>query len=246
MILSKNDIETLAIGVMQDFNSFFWNSENGPYSSPQFTPIDQFAVDYLGLDVTFEHLSADGSICGLTAYADTEYLLSDGSIERRIPLRQNQVILEEKFIEPRHIKQLCGRRRFTLAHECAHQILFQLESDESKTACRKMYAERSSYSPHELKTREDWNEWQANALGAAIMMPMKEVETFMKSFHIRRKLKCFDGHSGGIDERIPEIMCEFFGVSKSAMKIRLINLGYAERLVTPHLCDYQEMKICAE
>ena len=35
------------------------------------TPIDQFAKNYLGLRVSFARLSPDGSICGVTAYADT-------------------------------------------------------------------------------------------------------------------------------------------------------------------------------
>ena len=49
---------------------------------------------------------------------------------------RNQVLLDDRFIQPTQIKRLCGRRRFTLAHECAHQILFQLKNDENKVACQ--------------------------------------------------------------------------------------------------------------
>ena len=35
---------------------------------------------------------------------------------------------------------------------------------------------RTAYSLRELKTREDWNEWQANVLGAAILMPQREID----------------------------------------------------------------------
>ena len=41
------------------------------YTSALPTPIDQFAKNYLGLRVSFARLSPDGSICGVTAYADT-------------------------------------------------------------------------------------------------------------------------------------------------------------------------------
>ena len=68
------------------------------------------------------------------------------------------------------MRKLCGKRRFTLAHECAHQLLFHLESEDTKAACRKLYAERRTYSLRDLKSNEDWNEWQANVLGAAILM----------------------------------------------------------------------------
>ena len=71
---------------------------------------------------------------------------------------------------------LFRRRRFTLAHECAHQILFQFASDDEKEMYTNAYSARNSYLPYELKTREDWNEWQANVLGAAILLPQTEVD----------------------------------------------------------------------
>ena len=89
------------------------------------TPIDQFAREYLGMAVSFARLSSDGSICGLTAYADTEYITEEMGEKRAIPLRKNQILLDVSFIQPGQVHKLCGKRRFTLAHECAHQILFQ-------------------------------------------------------------------------------------------------------------------------
>lgn len=230
MILSRNDIETIAIGVMHDFNAFFWDSLYRPHVSPQATPIDQFATDYLGLDVTFQHLSDDGNFCGLTAYADTEFQLDINGVVQKIPLKQNQVILDTSFITPGRVKNLCGKRRFTLAHECAHQILFQLENDQNKTACRKMYACRTAYSLRELKTREDWNEWQANALGSAILMPWSEVEIAMKKHKILGPLKSYDGHFPYMDKIALNALCRTFAVSKSAMVIRLEQMGYLKRL----------------
>ena len=81
----------------------------------------------------------------------------------------NKGLQDESFIRSGNVQRFCAKRRFTLAHECAHQILFQLESDEVKTSCEMKYSARTAYTPRELKTREDWNEWQANVLGAAIV-----------------------------------------------------------------------------
>lgn len=91
------------------------------------------------------------------------------------------MLLDSSFIAPGNVRKLCGKRRFTLAHECAHQILFQLETDEQKEACRKLYAERRAYSLRDLKSNEDWNEWQANALGAAILMPQQEIDLHLNN-----------------------------------------------------------------
>ena len=75
MILSHKEIEEIAVAVTKDFNEFFFGPDTDGARLPRGTPIDQFASEYLGLNVSFADLSADGSICGLTAYADTEYII---------------------------------------------------------------------------------------------------------------------------------------------------------------------------
>lgn len=71
MILSHKEIEEIAAAVTEDFNEFFFGSQVEEVQAPRATPIDQLAKDYLGLTVSFAKLSKDGSICGLTAYADS-------------------------------------------------------------------------------------------------------------------------------------------------------------------------------
>ena len=146
MILSHRQIEEIAVAVTKDFNEFFFGPDTEEARLPRGTPIDQFARDYLGLDVSFAPLSPDGSICGLTSYADTEYIVEMDGIQRKIPLHRNQVLMDASFIQPFQIRKLCGKRRFTLAHECAHQILFQMETDKIQEACRRKYSARTAYS----------------------------------------------------------------------------------------------------
>ena len=110
----------------------------------------------------------------------------DGS-QRSIFLKTNDVVLDKSFIEPENIRKLCGKRRFTLAHECAHQILFQLDADDRKIACHKRPEVRKKGS-RVLRTQEDWNEWQANSLGAAILMPQLEVDRAMWFINSRKPL----------------------------------------------------------
>ena len=133
MILSQKQIEEIAAAVTEDFNKFFFGTESEEVRMARATPIDQFARDYLGLQVSFARLSSDGSICGLTAYADTEYIVEEKGVRRTLPLKCNQVLLDESFIHQGQIKKLCGKRRFTLAHECAHQILYPMKSSNAAT-----------------------------------------------------------------------------------------------------------------
>lgn len=228
MILSHAQIEDIAAAAIKDFNEFFFGTENNHKRLIQATPIDQFARDYLGLEVSFAQLSVDGSICGLTAYADTEYVVEEIGATRTIPLKQNQVLLDVSLIKPGQVQALCGKRRFTLAHECAHQILFQMESDEMRLSYKKNYAASTVYSLRDLKTREDWNEWQANVLGAAILMPQNQIDLAMWYFAQSRTLTNYEGRFSYNDWLCLTHICHALGVSKAAAVIRLRQLGYIE------------------
>ena len=108
-------IEDIAAATTKDFNKFFFNEdEHQDRNVPRGTPIDQLAKQYLGLDVSFTHLSSDGSLCGVTAYSDTEYIVETDGMTKTISLKRNQILLDSSFIEPGQIKKLCGKRRFTL------------------------------------------------------------------------------------------------------------------------------------
>lgn len=116
MILSHAKIEEIAAAVIKDFNLFFFGEKaSEARSMPQGTPIDQFASEYLRLKISFEKLSVDGSLCGLTAYEDTEYAIEENGVSRTISLKRNQVLLDSSFIAPGDVRKLCGKRRFTLS-----------------------------------------------------------------------------------------------------------------------------------
>ena len=230
MILSHIQIEEIAAAVTKDFNEFFFGGRAAFETHyAQATPIDQLAGDYLGLRVSFARLSDDGSICGLTAYTDTEYAATCQGVTRLIPLKANEVLLDSSFMEPGQVRARCGKRRFTLAHECAHQILFQMESDEARQARRETYSPRTAYSLRDLKTREDWNEWQANTLGAAILMPQSEVDRAMWFINSGKPLTCYGWRFYDMDQVKIDTFCGVFGVSRSAAAIRLEQLGYLNR-----------------
>lgn len=110
MILSQRQLEEIAASTTKDFNRFFFGDEaDKPDRSALPTPIDQFAKNYLGLRVSFARLSPDGSICGVTAYADTEYKITELGITRTLALKRNQVILDESFIRSGNVQRLCAK-----------------------------------------------------------------------------------------------------------------------------------------
>lgn len=58
MILSHKEIEEIAAAVTKDFNEFFFGPDTDGRRLPRGTPIDQFAREYLGLNVSFAYTSA--------------------------------------------------------------------------------------------------------------------------------------------------------------------------------------------
>lgn len=240
MILSYEKIEDIADAAIVDFREFLFEGKYDP-SQPMPMYIDQFASDYLKLEVHIERLCTDGSICGLTAYADTELIVDMNGVSVPIPIKQNQVLMDISLIQPGMVQKLCGKRRFTLAHECAHQILYQLDSDETKAACRKLYAGKREYTARELKTNEDWNEWQANALGACLILPRHDVGLVMDYYMHGRKLVSWNGNLGRMETQIIKNVSTFFHASPSAVRIRLQRLGYIEERSVGFYDEHREV-----
>ncbi len=78
------------------------------------------------------------------------------------------------------------------------------------------------------RTQEDWAEWQANALGAALLMPTNAVSLMMWYLNQSNKITCYDGVYMDKDRRVINCFCDHFGVSKAAATIRLRQLGFVE------------------
>ena len=116
-----------------------------------------------------------------------------------------------------------------------------MQSEEVKASCRKKYAAHTAYSLRDLKTKEDWNEWQANVLGAAILMPQDQIDLAMWYFAASNKLKNYGGYFNYKDHSVLKMICQAFGVSKSAAIIRLKELDYMEEHAYSDFCDPLEV-----
>ena len=133
MILSQRQLEEIAASTTKDFNRFFFGDEaDKPDRSALPTPIDQFAKNYLGLRVSFARLSPDGSICGVTAYADTEYKIT----ELGITTERNWVMLFKQYenVEELNRRVLMSLVDRILIHENhAIEIVFKYRDEYQQT-----------------------------------------------------------------------------------------------------------------
>ena len=110
MVLSRENIEDLAHSVLSDFQ--------GVSDKPLAIDIDCMATDYLNLSRQYAALSKDQSILGITVYAVCDIQTIEGTLH----VTPNTVLLDNSLRPvPLMEKSQNNRRRFTLAHECAHQ-----------------------------------------------------------------------------------------------------------------------------
>ncbi len=219
-ILSREDIEVLADGIIANFDQTI-------ETKSLVTPIEELATNFLGLKVTFDKLSNDGNFCGVTAYRDSQFKTFVDGYEKNIKIQKQQIILDSAFMELGKTKEKNSRFRFTLAHEIAHQIIFQLESEEDKLKYDKSFSIKNpNYRFND--TELDWNEWQANTLGAALLMPRDKVKRFLKKWQRTElpKLPRYLHNNKYLETLIINKVSEFFSVSKQSAKIRLQHLGY--------------------
>ena len=120
-----------------------------------------------------------------------------------------------------------GRRNFTVAHEIAHQILYRLFPDAYGMQRRTLCDYRRSSKP--CKQITDWTEWQADTLGAAILLPEDAVQEGMFIFGLGEHMKVLSKkYSPNKFESFCR-MADFLGVSRTTLSYRMEQLGLLER-----------------
>jgi len=171
MNLSRRDIEHMAEAMIWDYygNKPLW-----------VLPIDicKMATDYLKLTLMYEKLS--GAILGVTAYKDTQLDLHNAGEVKTITLAKHSVLIDEEL---KNDKGNQGRFRFTVAHECAHQVFFKLYGSQADYEFRKWCADNNN--PQQLSMATKWNESKANELAAALLMPIPMMERLSIAFGVR-------------------------------------------------------------
>jgi Zn-dependent peptidase ImmA (M78 family) len=226
--LSRDFLEDLADKLLKEY----YSGQMNPTCS---TDIDSFAKNFMHLQVRYEDLHfQETDVLGVTAYQETNVVLNPKEPDRKIYINANVVLLDYSLDNPRMI----GRRNFTLAHECSHHAIYLLEPYVTKASCRKC---GSTYSLRDLKTANDWSEWQANTLGAALLMPRRLIDYLFFLFHAEDKIKIYEGDYMYHDSRNKlDSMARYLGVSRSALLIRLKQLDRIEiHSFQEYLDDYE-------
>ena len=225
--LSRAELSCIAGKYIEMYYALFGISKNDP------APInpEQFANSVLGLNLKMLPLCSDGHILGLTVFQRCSFTatLEDGTklVEVFMP---RDIVIDSTLAADR----CTGCRNFTIAHEAAHQILADLfPNDYGKAVkCRGHIAYR------EQNGQPSWEEWQANTLAAAILLPRCLIEKGMFLFGLGDKIECLNKiYYPAVYERYAALS-DFLGCSKKALAIRMKQLGLLHKDYLDNPFDY--------
>ena len=119
-----------------------------------------------------------------------------------------------------------GRCNFTKAHEAGHQILKMLFPKEYGGDNRKLHF-CLAQPPKQRKM--DWLEWQANAIASVILMPKEVIMRALFLFGFGERIEMINKVYATWEYERFSSMAVFLGVSKTALSIRLTQLGLVDK-----------------
>jgi len=192
-------------------------------TDPAAMDVDHFAEFYCEATIDFAYLSQDGKTLGCTCFNDGKLLVWDKSRTKEYPLdvEKGYIFVDKDVLD----YEIEGRVRFTIIHECSHYILhprfyFKKPGVEiPRINCTFYHIEEWTKRPP--MDDEETREWQANRLGAALIMPAKTVKILMAD---RLSISVDNLSPVYVSDAFIEGMADVYRVSKSAMRNRLRDL----------------------
>lgn len=222
--LYKHDFDNIALKIMKEYLP-------GSVDKIGEVDINYLIKECLFLTVRSKNIAADKSVLGLIAFEDAKvpcYDLSFRPIE--MDLCAGDILIDMSLSGNRNIP----RRRFTLAHEASHWILHRSyhSPTNQKYEFRKPYLKALSRNLERrftgFKTENDEEEWQANSLAAALLMP--KLPFIEYSYNEIQRVYGEDIDylvDDGTEEYLVVVdnITGMFNVSRQAVEIRLEQLG---------------------
>ena len=172
------------------------------YDSYKPFDVQAFAKDYLKLHISYHEFNPEENIEGM-----------------RIG---NQIILDQRLSDSTRV----GERNFTIAHECGHDLINWQDPNYVPEQVLN-YRIRSQHK--ELKTENDFKEWQANVVASCLLLRPCLVDWTMFTIARKEKITVFGGYTiHRIDRYIIRMMAQYLGVSQECLRYRLDRLGYLD------------------
>ena len=224
---TKRQLEELALGFV---NKYYEVQKKRGFKEVKKIEPEIMLRDVLGLDIQYHHLSLDNSIIGYTIGSNIEIEVFDNEITTSVPLDGNTV-----FIESNLRRGNTGRRNFTIMHEGAHQIFFKFFPAFYNCGVRVLrYSNKCEFG-----TEESTEEYQADYLASALLMPREIVIAAIERFYKARK-NGKKTHYVSWEKTAFKMVADYLGVSKQALGIRVNELGIIIDRAPSFIVEYED------
>ena len=194
---------------------------------PAFIDIDGFVRDFLKCTVLYESIAEDDKDrIGFTGDGKRPLsILKNGKV-KKVVYPRNTIVLDKYLLNPNED----NHRRFILGHEAGHILASRINPDSPACFHHFTDRERMDYSMNDMRERYSIYEWQANIIGAALLMPRYVMIETLKRFNGGRRLPVYGENI--FHPREKAILCKMANalrVSHTALVIRLRDIGMLNR-----------------
>lgn len=217
--LSRRDIEKIAESIILQYKKQYLPAQRMCYM------VDATELaEMLGFKIEYVHITRDGSILGQTSSGRIWTEIFDDNMDKVFfELDGSTILIEKRLLNN---PKIAGRKNFTIAHEIAHQVINRRYPEMYDTQNRTFCDYRRSIKPKKQIT--DWYEWQADALAAALLLPLDALQDSMFMFGLGEKMKMLSRKYSETRYRYFCDMADYLQVSRTALSYRMEQLGLLE------------------
>ena len=213
--LSRNDIERISERVYAAYRKL---PEVADKRVLRISP--DLMLKLVGLRIEHCHLLVSGIIVGVSCSSGHYIRVYDSEDEKEsFCLDEKTVIVDKELHDD---KKRRGMYNFTVMHEISHQVLKMLFPGEYKNVSYRTY-HHNRMDWHQPIT--DWEEWQANALASALLMPKDLIHQGMYYCGLEGRIEILNRKYRAKEYAAFSNLADFLGVSKTALAIRMKYLG---------------------
>lgn len=230
--LSRNDIEAIAEKYVKAYLELPENKSAQVYRIEPEIMLEKV----LGLNVEYMHLSYDGSILGMTSFVELGVQVFENDDEEAFFFLDGKTVLVESDLN--YDNKSKGRKNFTLMHEGSHQIFKMLFPNDYGVTQQSAGVHYYKANTERSRQINDWEEWQANTLAAAILLPKCLIEKGMFLFGLGKKIECLNKIYYPAEYERYSALADFLGSSKKALAIRMKQLGLLDQEYLENPFDY--------
>ena len=217
--LSRDDIEKIAERIVQEYKKKYVPERHMCYM------VDATELaEMLGFNIEYVYITRDGSILGQTSSGRVWTTIYDDNMNQLFfELDGTTILVDKRLLES---PRIAGRKNFTIAHEVAHQIINR-EYPEMYGAQNRIFCDyRRSVKPKRVE--KDWHEWQADALAAAMLLPLDALQDSMFMFGLGDKMKMLSKKYSDTKYEFFCKMADYLQVSRTALSYRMEQLDLLE------------------